>query len=217
MWKCCFWITEVFSFLVGVKHPVKGGKEESVATRKEERRSFGGKDKEGRKRTMKTAGKEKEVCVGMPAETYMPKTMGSVLVAYLESKLISRQVKEAAASVSCILMATWKMFWPRSFFPPVPKKGMSKQQKVKRKRWNLPLHCRRWKREHNLWRLPLQVEQNLLGSRWMLFCLGHTRKSFTLKWVWPELVFCFTFLFFACNLHWSLDGEASLLLENCQT
>ncbi|NXP73838.1 MYBPP protein, partial [Ramphastos sulfuratus] len=47
---------------VEVKHPIKGGKEERVNTRKEETRSFGGKDKEGRKRTMKTAGKEKEEC-----------------------------------------------------------------------------------------------------------------------------------------------------------
>ncbi|NXN17820.1 MYBPP protein, partial [Indicator maculatus] len=43
---------------VEVKHPIKGGKEERESTRKEARRSFGGKDKEGRKRTMKTAGKE---------------------------------------------------------------------------------------------------------------------------------------------------------------
>ncbi|NXR11929.1 MYBPP protein, partial [Semnornis frantzii] len=47
---------------VEVKHPMKGGKEERVDTRKEETRSFGGKNKEGRKRTMKTAGKEKEEC-----------------------------------------------------------------------------------------------------------------------------------------------------------
>ncbi|NXG49471.1 MYBPP protein, partial [Psilopogon haemacephalus] len=45
---------------VEVKHPIKEGKEERVTTRKEERRSFGGKDKEGRKRTMKTAEKEKQ-------------------------------------------------------------------------------------------------------------------------------------------------------------
>ncbi|XP_054249752.1 MYCBP-associated protein [Indicator indicator] len=43
---------------VEVKHPIKGGKEERESTRKEARTSFGGKDKEGRKRTMKTAGKE---------------------------------------------------------------------------------------------------------------------------------------------------------------
>ncbi|NXF86423.1 MYBPP protein, partial [Eubucco bourcierii] len=47
---------------VEVKHPIKGGKGERVNTRKEETRPFGGKDKEGRKRTTKTAGKEKEEC-----------------------------------------------------------------------------------------------------------------------------------------------------------
>ncbi|NWR66215.1 MYBPP protein, partial [Bucorvus abyssinicus] len=46
--------------MVEVKQPVKGGKEDRITTRKEERRSFGGKDKEGKKRTTKAAGKEKE-------------------------------------------------------------------------------------------------------------------------------------------------------------
>ncbi|NXT22609.1 MYBPP protein, partial [Syrrhaptes paradoxus] len=45
---------------VEVKQPVKGGREDRVTTRKEERRSFDGRDKEGKKRTTKTAGKEKE-------------------------------------------------------------------------------------------------------------------------------------------------------------
>ncbi|NXH76365.1 MYBPP protein, partial [Hydrobates tethys] len=45
---------------VEVKQPIKGGKEDRITTRREERRSFGGKDKEGKKRTTKTAGKEKE-------------------------------------------------------------------------------------------------------------------------------------------------------------
>ncbi|NXI92447.1 MYBPP protein, partial [Psophia crepitans] len=43
-----------------VKQPMKGGKEDRVTIKKEERRSFGGKDKEGKKRTPKMAGKEKE-------------------------------------------------------------------------------------------------------------------------------------------------------------
>ncbi|NWI34598.1 MYBPP protein, partial [Sula dactylatra] len=43
---------------VEVKQPVKGGKEGRITTRKEESRSFGSKDKEGKKRTTKTAGKE---------------------------------------------------------------------------------------------------------------------------------------------------------------
>ncbi|KGL86125.1 MYCBP-associated protein, partial [Charadrius vociferus] len=40
---------------VEVQQPIKGGKEDRITTRKEERRSFGGKDKEGKKRTTKTA------------------------------------------------------------------------------------------------------------------------------------------------------------------
>ncbi|NXW01912.1 MYBPP protein, partial [Fregetta grallaria] len=43
-----------------VKQSIKGEKEDGITIRKEERRSFGGKDKEGKKRTTKTAGKEKE-------------------------------------------------------------------------------------------------------------------------------------------------------------
>ncbi|KAM6376619.1 radical S-adenosyl methionine domain-containing protein 1, mitochondrial isoform 1-T1 [Pluvialis apricaria] len=45
---------------VEVKQPIKGGKEDRITTRKEERKSFGSKDKDGKKRTTKTAGKEKE-------------------------------------------------------------------------------------------------------------------------------------------------------------
>ncbi|XP_009472468.1 PREDICTED: MYCBP-associated protein-like, partial [Nipponia nippon] len=45
---------------VEVKQPIKGEKEDRITSRKEERKSFGGKDKEGKKRTAKTAGKEKE-------------------------------------------------------------------------------------------------------------------------------------------------------------
>ncbi|KFQ69756.1 MYCBP-associated protein, partial [Phaethon lepturus] len=41
---------------VEVKQPIKARKEDRITTRKEERRSFGGKDKEGKKRTTKTAG-----------------------------------------------------------------------------------------------------------------------------------------------------------------
>ncbi|XP_053939421.1 MYCBP-associated protein isoform X2 [Cuculus canorus] len=43
-----------------VKQTIKGGKEDRITTRREGRRSFLGKDKEGKKRTTKTAGKEKE-------------------------------------------------------------------------------------------------------------------------------------------------------------
>ncbi|NXY88623.1 MYBPP protein, partial [Alcedo cyanopectus] len=45
---------------VEIKQPIKAGKGDRVTARKEERKTFGGKDKEGRKRTTKTAGKEKE-------------------------------------------------------------------------------------------------------------------------------------------------------------
>ncbi|XP_075375236.1 MYCBP-associated protein [Mycteria americana] len=48
---------------VEVKQTIKGGKEDRITIRKEERRSFG-KDKEGKKRTTKTAGKEKEEVKG---------------------------------------------------------------------------------------------------------------------------------------------------------
>ncbi|NXT78791.1 MYBPP protein, partial [Zapornia atra] len=47
---------------VEVKHPLKGRKEDQITIRKEERRSFVGKDKEGKTRPMKTTGKEKEKC-----------------------------------------------------------------------------------------------------------------------------------------------------------
>ncbi|KFV91336.1 MYCBP-associated protein, partial [Eurypyga helias] len=43
-----------------VKQSVQGGKENRITTGKEERRSVGGKDKEGKKRTTQTAGREKE-------------------------------------------------------------------------------------------------------------------------------------------------------------
>ncbi|NXV20130.1 MYBPP protein, partial [Cepphus grylle] len=45
---------------VEVKQPVKGGKEDRITTRKEERRPSGSKEKEGKKRTTKAAGKGKE-------------------------------------------------------------------------------------------------------------------------------------------------------------
>ncbi|NXK21661.1 MYBPP protein, partial [Arenaria interpres] len=45
---------------VEVKQPVKGKKEDRITIRKEERKLAVGKDKEGKKRTPKTAGKEKE-------------------------------------------------------------------------------------------------------------------------------------------------------------
>lgn len=58
----------ILSFVVEVKQPIKGGKEDKITSRKEERRSVSGKEKEDKKRTARTAGKEKEVSVGIPAE-----------------------------------------------------------------------------------------------------------------------------------------------------
>ncbi|XP_074016192.1 MYCBP-associated protein [Numenius arquata] len=46
--------------VVEVKQPVKGKKEDRITIRKEERKLSVGKDKEGKKRTPKTPGKEKE-------------------------------------------------------------------------------------------------------------------------------------------------------------
>ncbi|NXD76796.1 MYBPP protein, partial [Halcyon senegalensis] len=45
---------------VEIKQPIKGGKEDRITARKEERKSLGSKDKGGRKRTTRTTGKEKE-------------------------------------------------------------------------------------------------------------------------------------------------------------
>uniref|UniRef100_A0A8C5IR61 MYCBP associated protein n=1 Tax=Junco hyemalis TaxID=40217 RepID=A0A8C5IR61_JUNHY len=64
-WMCgCFWLIEILSFVEEVKQggAKKGGKEDKIATKKEEK-----KDKEGKK-SRATAGKEKAVGVGMPGE-----------------------------------------------------------------------------------------------------------------------------------------------------
>lgn len=58
---------------------MKGGKEDRITTRKEERKPFGSKDKEGKKRTTKAAGKEREVHMGLPVETEVLGIAGSVL------------------------------------------------------------------------------------------------------------------------------------------
>ncbi|NWH63130.1 MYBPP protein, partial [Geococcyx californianus] len=50
---------DVLEEAVEVKQPIKGGKEGRVTSRRDVR-SFGGRDKEGKRRTTKTAGKEKE-------------------------------------------------------------------------------------------------------------------------------------------------------------
>ncbi|NXI55049.1 MYBPP protein, partial [Chloroceryle aenea] len=80
---------------VEIKQPVKRGKEDKITARKEERKSFGGKDKEGRKRTTKTAGKEKEEC---PSSKKLK-------VRYwkkLKSSTSLQEVKEGAHSVEAV-------------------------------------------------------------------------------------------------------------------
>ncbi|NWS76758.1 MYBPP protein, partial [Crotophaga sulcirostris] len=54
------WRGNVPEEAVEVKQPIKGEKEGRVTTTREVRRSLGGKDKEGKRRTSKTAGKDKE-------------------------------------------------------------------------------------------------------------------------------------------------------------
>ncbi|XP_069728742.1 MYCBP-associated protein isoform X2 [Phaenicophaeus curvirostris] len=54
------WTGDVPEEAVEAKQAIKGGKEDGKTARREGRRSFVGKDKEGKKRTTKTAGKEKE-------------------------------------------------------------------------------------------------------------------------------------------------------------
>lgn len=64
-WMCgCFWLIEILSFVEEVKQggAKKGGKEDKIATKKEEK-----KDKEGKK-SRGPSGKEKAVGVGMPGE-----------------------------------------------------------------------------------------------------------------------------------------------------
>lgn len=45
---------------------IKEGKEDKIMIKKA---SIGGKDKEAKERKTKAAGKEKEVCLGVPVET----------------------------------------------------------------------------------------------------------------------------------------------------
>ncbi|KAM9639077.1 MYCBP-associated protein isoform 1-T1 [Morphnus guianensis] len=80
---------------VEVKQPIKGGKEDRTTTRKEERRSFGGKDKEGKKRTTKTAGKEKEECPSSRKLKVKDEKK-------LKSSTSSQEVKEGAQSVEAV-------------------------------------------------------------------------------------------------------------------
>ncbi|XP_064323490.1 MYCBP-associated protein [Phalacrocorax carbo] len=78
-----------------VKQPIKGGKEDRITTRKEESRSFGAKDKEGKKRTTKTAGKEKE-------EYPSSRKLKVRDEKKLKSSTSSQEVKEGAQPVEAI-------------------------------------------------------------------------------------------------------------------
>ncbi|NXU27088.1 MYBPP protein, partial [Thalassarche chlororhynchos] len=80
---------------VEVKQPIKGGKEDRITIRKEERRSFGGKDKEGKKRTTKTAGKEKE-------ERPSSRKLKVKDEKKLKSSTSSQEVKEGAQPVEVV-------------------------------------------------------------------------------------------------------------------
>ncbi|XP_042658723.1 MYCBP-associated protein isoform X3 [Tyto alba] len=78
---------------VEVKQPIKGEKEDRITTRKEERRSFVGKDKEGKKRTTKTTGKEKE---------QSPSSRKLKDEKKLKSSTSSQEVKEGAQPMEAV-------------------------------------------------------------------------------------------------------------------
>ncbi|KFV54418.1 MYCBP-associated protein, partial [Gavia stellata] len=80
---------------VEVKQPIKGEKEDKITIRKEERRSFGGKDKEGKKRTTKTVGKEKE-------EQPSSRKFKVKDEKKLKSSTSSQEVKEGAQPVEAV-------------------------------------------------------------------------------------------------------------------
>ncbi|NXT31908.1 MYBPP protein, partial [Pelecanoides urinatrix] len=77
---------------VEVEQPIKGGKEDRITISKEER-SYGGKDKEGKKRTTKTAGKEKEE---------RPSSRKLKDEKKLKSSSSSQEVKEGAQPVEAV-------------------------------------------------------------------------------------------------------------------
>ncbi|XP_035198592.1 MYCBP-associated protein-like isoform X2 [Oxyura jamaicensis] len=81
---------------VEVKQPIKGGKEDKITSRKEERRSVGGKDKEDKKRTSKTAGKEKEERPNSRKTKVKDEKK-------LKSSTSSQKVKEVAQAVEAVV------------------------------------------------------------------------------------------------------------------
>ncbi|NWZ27926.1 MYBPP protein, partial [Asarcornis scutulata] len=81
---------------VEVKQPIKGGKEDKITSRKEERRSIGGKDREDKKRTTKTAGKEKEEFPNRRKSKVKDEKK-------LKSSTSSQKVKEVAQPVEAVV------------------------------------------------------------------------------------------------------------------
>ncbi|NXE10626.1 MYBPP protein, partial [Lophotis ruficrista] len=78
-----------------LKQPIKGGKEGRITPRKEERRSLGGKDKEGKRRATMTAGKEKE-------ESPSSRKLKVKDEKKLKSPASSQEVKESAQPVEAV-------------------------------------------------------------------------------------------------------------------
>lgn len=214
-WMCgCSWLIEILSFVEEVKQGrTKRGKEDKIATKKEEK-----KDKEGKK---SRGSSGKSVGVGMLGE---PWVLGNSVihpeVAYPEFKLISNPVKEvlllggaSCSSLSSVL--TYVPFFIGLSLIRIIQAAESWKQKMRSE--YLPFQCRtqkgeqslskeemrsrRWKRE-----LHLQMGQTLLRSRWTLFRLKNTGKSSTLKWVWPKFV---SLSWFCCFLvrHTEAQGE----------
>lgn len=81
---------------VEVKQPIKGGKEDKITSRKEERRSICGKDREDKKRTTKTAGKEKEEFPNSRKSKVKDEKK-------LKSSTSSQKVKEVAQRVEAVV------------------------------------------------------------------------------------------------------------------
>lgn len=137
-WKCCFGLIGILSFVVEVKQPIKGGKEDKITSRKEERRSICGKDREDKKRTTKTAGKEKEVSAGIPAENLITGFWWQCGAFWGCISWVWADFQSTKRGADCWvhLAAIWKVFWSVTlFFLLCHWIGISKQQKVKSKRW----------------------------------------------------------------------------------
>ncbi|NWU48962.1 MYBPP protein, partial [Dromas ardeola] len=91
--KNTIYVEDVPEETVEVKQPIKGGKEDRITARKEERRPSGNKEKEGKKRTTKTAGKE--VCERPSSRKLKDETK-------LKSSTSLLEVKEGAQPVEAL-------------------------------------------------------------------------------------------------------------------